>query len=119
MEIELDDLTLGFQEHIDFSQMLNDFNQHISTFQKMQTPDGASYVLIYQWIDPIAKEFNNREEAFYIDGVNVSNGEKALKIFDEVYNELEKEYEKDPDQLYHMTKLISKIANNYSSKLAK
>ena len=53
----------------------------------MQTPDGASYVLIYQWIDPLAREFNDKEEAFYIDGINENNATKAKKICKNKYNE--------------------------------
>ncbi len=114
MEIEVDDLTVGYQEVIKFINLTNDQNRPAPTFKAMATPDGASYIIIYQWSDAMTKTFNDREEAFYIDNVNEGNMEKAKNMFSDVYNALFEEYEKDPEQEFNMTELVNNIINKYS-----
>lgn len=109
MERELDDLILGYQEEVDFGIMQDDAFHHSSTFQAMKTPDDASYVIIYQWADPLSKTFNDKEEAFYIDGVNDGNREKAQAIFEKVYRGLQDAFKEDPNQVFKVEELVNNI----------
>lgn len=115
MEIEVDDLKIGYQEIIRFINLTNNQNIQSNTFRAMATPDGASYVIIYQWSDPMTRTFNDKEEAFYIDNVNENNMEKARSIFVDVYQELNDAYNEDYEQDYNMSELVNNTIKKYNS----
>lgn len=115
MERKLDDLTIGYQERIDFSKFVDNNHQHESTFRLMATPDGKSYVIIYQWIDPMKKIYNDKEEAFYIDGINEDNKEKAKNIFLDVHDGLQSAFQEDPNQVFETTPLVEETISKYSN----
>ena len=114
MEIIIDDLTIGYQQIISFANFQNDKFENASTFKAMATQDGTSYIIIYQWSDPSTKTFNDREEAFYIDGINESNVEKAKGIFFDVFNGLQNAFKENPNQKYDITELVNNVIKNYS-----
>ena len=102
MEIEYKDFIIGYQEYIDFPNMENTSGRKACTLKMMQTPDGSSYVMIYMWVNHIAKLFDDRTEAFYIDGINKDNAKEAERIFLEVYRDLLSAYEKNPYEVFNM-----------------
>ena len=107
MEKKIDDLTLGYQEEINFSTLQDDGFHHSSTFKAMSTPDEASYVIVYQWADPDTRTFNDQDEAFYIDGVNDNNREKAVDMFKKVYKGFQEAFEEDPNQVLKVEELVN------------
>ena len=112
MEIQLDDMTLGFQEEIIFRDLRNEGFMHYPSFKLMATSDGKSYVITYLWMNddnPNHKVFNDREEAFYIDGVTEENKEKATKIFLAVHEGLLKAFEENPYQIFEMEPLVRSV----------
>lgn len=114
MELNIDDLTVGYQEKIDFSKLRDDAGEHSSTFLKMANRERTSYVIVYQWVDEITKTYNDREEAFYVDNVNEENREKAEKMFREVYDGLEAAFQENPNQNYEMNQLVETTVKNNS-----
>ena len=112
MEIKYKDFTIGYQKFIDFPNMENTGGKHICTLRLAQTPDGSSYVIVYTWVNHIIKMFDDRTEAFYIDGINEDNNKEAEKILLEVYKDLLSAYEKNP---YNMFNMETYIENKFSS----
>ena len=111
MEIKVDDMTIGYQTKISFSNLRDYNNSHVSTFKKMATQDGSSYVIIYQWVDSMSKTYYDREEAFYIDNINENNREEATRIFNEVFEELQKAFMEDSNQVYDLTNFINSVVS--------
>lgn len=109
MEMKIGDLTIGFMPQIDYSVIEDHTGNHIASFRIMQTPDMTSLVIVYTWVDSIAMVFNDREEAFYIDGINPENYEQAKKIILDVFSTLNKTFNEDPYQNFD---LESYIKNN-------
>ena len=117
MEIKVDDMTIGYQTRISFSYLQDDDFHHVSTFKRMATRDGSSYVIIYQWANPMSKTFNDSEEAFYIDNINENNKEKAIEIFNEVFEGLQNAFMENRNQVYDMTELVNSIINKKNKKI--
>lgn len=116
MEIQLDDMTLGFQEKIYFRDLRNEGFMHYPSFKLMATSDGKSYVITYLWMrddDPYHKVFNDREEAFYIDGVTEENKDKATQIFLAVHRGLLQAFSEDPYQIFEMEPLVRSVVETY------
>lgn len=118
MEIQLDDMTLGFSQEILFRDLRNENFIHYPSFKLMATKDGKSYVITYLWMNddnPNHKVFNDREEAFYIDGVNEENKDKATQIFMGVYNGLLKAFAEDSYQVFKMEPLVGSVIEEYTN----
>ena len=116
MEKRFEDLTLGYQEKIDLSKLIGTNNHPANTFKRMSTPDGSSFVLIYQWANSLAKTYNDREEAFYIDGVNDENKDKAISIFCDVCDSLDNAYSEDNTQTIDMIELVNEVIEKHKTK---
>lgn len=122
MEIEFNGMKIGYAQYINFRDICNDSNEHVPNFKLMATPDGFSYVIIYQWAnadDPFHKVFNDKEEAFYIDGVDFSNKEMATGIFLDVREGLLQAFASDPNQVFMMEPLVTSVLQKYSNSKAK
>lgn len=114
MEKLFNDLTLGYAETVDFAKLCNHGGNHVPSFRRMATPDGTSYVIVYTWVDGIAKTFNDMEEAFYIDGINEENRERATEIFQEVFDLLMVAFAHCPNQLLMMEPLVEEVVQKHS-----
>ena len=112
MEIKYNGFTIGYQSFIDFSTMENTCCAHVCTLRLMKTPDGSSYVIAYTWVDPLSKTYDDKAEAFYIDGINKDNEEEAKEILFEVYNDLLEAYKENPYRMFNMNAYVK---NNFSS----
>ena len=119
MEINVEDLTIGYQEKIDFSKLRDDANEHSASFLKMANRSQTSLVIVYQWVDEITKTYDDRSEAFYIDNVNDENREKAIRIFTDVYDGLQLAFEEDPNQNFEMAPLVETTVKNNSQSMHK
>lgn len=122
MELDFNGMKIGFANYINFRDICDDNNAHVPNFRLMATPDGFSYVIIYQWANhdnPHNKVFNDREEAFYIDGVDFANKEVATGIFLDVHAGLLRAFASNPNQVFMMEPLVSSVINKYSNSKAK
>ncbi len=117
--IEVGDMIIGYQKAIPFSLLLGDNYQHVATFKPMQTPDGSTYVITYQWSDWQTRTFNENEVALYIDKINIHNEEQATEIFTEVYIGLKKAYIDNPHQNYDLTELVNSVIYKSSKEYIK
>lgn len=115
MERKLDDLTLGYAETINFALLENHTGGHVPSFRIMATPDLSSLVIVYTWVDGISKTFNDREEAFYIDGVTPENLDKAKAIIEDVYKTLMECFDFCPNQLLCMESLVEEVVQKYTT----
>lgn len=116
MEFEFKGLTIGYAGKVYFNLMENDGRKHVCTLQLMATPNNESLVIVYQWVDNIAKRFDDKAEAFYIDGVTPENFELAKDIFLEVYNELQTAFKENPDSEYDMGPCVDAIMKKYKGR---
>lgn len=117
--IEVGDMIIGYQKAIPFSLLLSDNYQHVATFKPMQTSDGSTYVITYQWSDWQTRTFNENEVALYIGKININNEEQATDIFAEVYNGLKKAYINNPHQNYDLAELVNSVIDKSSKKYKK
>ena len=115
MEIVLDDLVIGYQPIINFKNMRDDYNRHTSTFKLMSSSDNKTYVIVYQWVDNLCMMYNDMEEAFYIDGINSDNYNKARSIVLDIYMELAEAFNNNPNQLFNMESLVNDTINHYKN----
>lgn len=117
--IEVGDMIIGYQKAIPFSLLLSDNYQHVATFKPMQTPDGSTYVITYQWSDWQTRTFKENEVALYIGKINEHNEEQATDIFAEVYIGLKKAYIDNPHQNYDLAELVNSVIDKSSKKYKK
>lgn len=116
MERKLDDLTIGYAENIDFALLSDHSGHHAPSFELMATPDVSSLVITYTWVDGIAKTFNDKEEAFYIDGVTPENLEKAKEITLDVYALLQEAFKHCSNQLLDMDLLVEEVMQKHTTR---
>ena len=109
---KIDELTMGYENKIDFTIICND-DKDECPFKLLIKPDKTSLSIIYKWINETVNMFNDREEAFYIDDISPLNFELAKSIASKVYDELKNEYYKDNNQVFNMKECVNKILLNY------
>lgn len=116
MERKLDDLTIGYASNINFAALCDHSSHHVPSFKLMATPDLSSLVITYTWVDGIAMTFNDREEAFYIDGVTPENLEKAKEIILDVYDLLQEAFKHCSMQLLDMNLLVEEVMQKHTAR---
>ena len=93
--------------------MENNEGDHVCTLQLMASPDKKSLVIIYQWVNNLAKLYSDKEEAFYIDGVNDDNYESAKSIFIDVFTEMKAAYDANPNTEFEMASCVEGVLQKY------
>ena len=116
MELNFKNFKIGYSEKVYFNFMENDSHAHTCTLKLMSTPNQESFVIIYQWVNHRSEQFNDREEAFYIDGITPESYELAKNIFLDVYNELTVAFRENPNLEFDMSPCVERVLQKYKSK---
>ena len=117
MEIQFEDMTIGFIRNLSFRTMTSGSGHPGCSLTKMKTRDGSSFVITYSYVDGLSRTFDDRAEAFYIDGINEKNKEKAAQLFEAVYNDLVRRYNEDRTQTIDMQELVENVKAEVTKKM--
>ena len=117
MEMQYEDMTLGFERELDFKIMTNGGDRPGCSLRKMKTRDESSYVITYSFVDALSKTFGDSAEAFYIDGINEGNREKAAALFNSVFDNLVRRYQEDNIQIIDMKELVDGVIEELTPKM--
>ncbi len=116
-ERELNGLTIGYKNSIDFNNLCDDNNHHTFTFQKMKTKDNSFLVLVYQWADRFSKTFNDQEEAFYIANIDAEKYEMADEIIFKVYVKIRNAFYCDNFKIFDLASCVDDVLKDYQKRV--
>lgn len=115
MERIYNDLTIGYPDSIDCKSVKGLSGQSLSTFTLVHDENVTSLMIFYSWKDEKSGEYHKTDLAFYINGIEVDNFDKAKDIYYDVYDSICAEYAKDPTGTIFMDGLVTKVLQRHSN----